>query len=67
MSIRSISGFRAISGLLILTASFALNGCCGLCQATICGEGTKVDPDGGGEIVDRDGEPAMIGGQCIPE
>jgi hypothetical protein len=56
--LRSRFGFA-----LVLISALSLSGCC---TATICADGTMIDPDGGGEIVDRDGKPAVIGGSCIP-
>jgi hypothetical protein len=53
---------------LVLVGSLSLSGCCTFCQGTICGDGTVVDPDGGGEIVERDdGQIAVKGGKCILE
>ena len=55
-------------GILIAASSMLLlTGCCSLCTATICGPDTIVDPDGGGEPVERDGQDATLGGRCIPD
>ncbi len=56
-----------IATTLILVAGLSLSGCCTFCKGTICAPGTQVDPDGGGETVQRDGLPAVKGGTCIPD
>ena len=62
---------RPIQLALMLAALGLVAGC--QCIPTKCAEGTMVDPDGGGEIVDRDdpdGNPRpnmILGGRCIAE
>ena len=54
--------------ILLCVTSFAMTGCCSLfCEPTICDEGTVAVPDGGTEIVERDGKPALYGGSCVAE
>ena len=66
---RVVKKWAHAAGLLVL--GFGLAGC--QCVPTKCAEGTMVDPDGGGEIVERDndvGDPVeglVVGGRCIAE
>ena len=60
--------FSRIATTLVLVAALSLSGCCAFCGGTICAPGTKVDPDGGGVIVDRDDDLVEVrGGKCIPD
>lgn len=60
--------FSRIATTLVLVATLSLSGCCAFCGGTICAPGTKVDPDGGGVIVDRDDDVVEVrGGKCIPD
>ena len=52
--------------LLLFVTSFAMTGCCAMfCEPTICDGDVQPDPDGGGRVVDRDGQTALYGGKCV--
>ncbi|MDH3274537.1 MAG: hypothetical protein OEM64_15040 [Gammaproteobacteria bacterium] len=69
MSIRSKSSIgkhrSRFAAALLLIAALSMSGCCSFCPGTICAEGTRIDPDAGGEIVDRDDDKQEVrGGVC---
>ena len=57
-----------VATTVVLIATLAMSGCCAFCDGTICAPGTKIDPDGGGVIVERDdGQAEVKGGRCVPD